>query len=64
MWLPLALMPSCACGVHVLCLRGILVACLGLGVLCCLKVVVAGYWLCHFDPRPAVGLPQGFPVAS
>ena len=42
---------------------GILVACLGVGVFCCLKVVVAGYWLCCSGQRLAVGLPRGFPVA-
>ena len=57
-------MLSCACEIHLLCLRGILVAYLGMRVLCCLKVVVAGCWLCHFGPRLAIGLPQGFLVAS
>ena len=41
-----------------------MVAYLNVGALCCLGVVVAGCWLCHFGPRPAVGLPQGFVVAS
>ena len=59
----IAPMLSCAREIHVLCLGGILVACLGVGALGCLKVVVASSWLCHFGPRPAVGLPQGFIVA-
>ena len=50
-------MLSCAHELYVLCLRGILVAYLGTGVLCCLKVVVASCWLCRFGPRLAVGLP-------
>ena len=29
-----------------------------------LEIVVADCWLCYFGPRPAVGLPQGFLVAS
>ena len=62
MRLPLALMPSYAREIHLLCFRDILVAYLGVGALCCLKVVVAGCWLCHFGSRPAVGLPWGFPV--
>ena len=57
-------MYSCAREIHKLCLEGILVACLGVGALCCLKVVVAGCWLWHFGPRSAVGLPQGFIIAS
>ena len=56
-------MPSCARGIHVLGFRGILVACLGVGAFHCLKVVVAGCWLCRFGQRPAIGLPQGFQVA-
>ena len=56
-------MLSCACEIHVLCLRDILVAYLGVGALYCLKVVVACCWLCHFGPCPAIGLPQGFLVA-
>ena len=63
-WFLLAPMPSCACGIHVLCLRGFLVAYIGVGVICCLGVVVAGSWLCRFGLRPAVRLPQGFLVAS
>ena len=47
-----------------LCPKGTLVTYLGMGALCSLKVVVAGCWLYCFGPRPAVGLPQGFPVAS
>ena len=35
-------MPSCAGEIHVLCLKGILVAYLGVGALCCLEIVVAG----------------------
>ena len=57
-------MLSCARDLYVLCLRGILVAYLSVGALCCLKVVVAGCWLCHSGSRPAVGLPQDFVVAS
>ena len=49
-------MLSCACEIYVLCLRGILVAYLGVGALCCLGVVVAGCWLCRFGPHPAVVL--------
>ena len=56
-------MPSRAREIHVLCLNGILVACLGLGTFPCLEVVIAGCWLCRFVPRPAIGLPWGFPVA-
>ena len=56
-------MPSCAREIHVLCLKGILVACLGMGGFCCLKVVVAGCWLCRFDPHPTIWLPWGFLVA-
>ena len=52
-------MPSCAREIHVLCLKGILVAYLSVGALHCLKVVVAGSWLYYFGPRPAVGLPRG-----
>ena len=47
-----------------LCLRDILIAYLSVGALCCLKVVVAGCWLCHFGPCLAIGLPQGFVVVS
>ena len=50
-------MLSCTRDLYVLCLRGILVAYLSVRVLCCLEVVVAGCWLCHFDPCPAVRLP-------
>ena len=57
-------MPSCARGIHLLSLRGILVAYFDVEALCCLKVVVAGYWLCCFGPPPAVGLPQSFLVAK
>ena len=57
-------MPSCARKTHVSCLKGILVAYLGVRALCCLKIVVAGSWLCRFGPRLAVGLPQSYPVAS
>ena len=56
-------MLSCARDLYVLCLRSILVAYLSVGALCCLKVVVAGCWLCHSGPRLATGLPQGFVVA-
>ena len=56
-------MLSCARGIYVLCLKGIPVAYLGVGVLCCLGVVVAGCWLCRFGPCLAVGLPQDFLVA-
>ena len=56
-------MLSCACDLYMLCLRGILVAYLGVGARCCLGVVVASSWLCHFGPHPAIGLPQGFVVA-
>ena len=56
-------MLSCVCDLYVLCLRGILVAYLSVGALCCLKVVVAGCRLCHFGSRLAIGLPQGFVVA-
>ena len=62
-WLPLAPMLSCTREIHVLCLRSIIVAYLGVGALCCLKVMVAGCWLCHFGPRLAIGLSQGFLVA-
>ena len=55
-------MPSCAREIHVLCLKGILVAYLGMGVFCCPEVVVASCWLCCFGPCLAVGLPQGFLV--
>ena len=58
--LPLAPMPSCACEIHVLCLKSILVACLVVGAFCCFKIMVAGCWLCHFGPCLAVGLPWGF----
>ena len=51
-------LPQCLGGIHVLCLRSIFVAYLGVRALCCLEVVVAGYWLCHFGPRPAVGAPE------
>ena len=56
--LSLAPMLSCAREIHVLCFISILVAYLGLGVgvLCCLEVVIAGCWLCHFGPRLAIGL--------
>ena len=57
-------MPNCARTMRVLGLKNILVAYLGVRALCCLKVVVASFWLCRFGPRPAVGLLQGFPVAS
>ena len=57
-------MLSCARDLYMLCLKGILVAYLSLGALCCLGVVIAGCWLCHFGPRLAIGLPQGFVVAS
>ena len=60
----LAPMPSCARGIHMLCLRSILIAYLGVETLCCFEVVVAGFWLCHFGSCPAIGLPQGFLVAS
>ena len=50
-------MLNCAREIHVLCVKGILVAYLGIGALCCLEVVVAGCWLCCFGPRPAFGLP-------
>ena len=56
-------MLSCAREVHVLCFKSILVAYLGVGALCCLKVVVAGCGLGHFGSRLAVGLPQGFLVS-
>ena len=56
-------MLSCKFDLYVLCLRGILVAYLGVEAICCLRVVVAGSWLCRFGPHPAVGLPQGFLVA-
>ena len=59
----LAPMLSCARDLYVLCFRSILIAYLSVGALCCLKVVVVGCWLCHFDTRLAVGLPQGFVVA-
>ena len=52
-----------ACEIHVLCLGGILVACLGMGALCCFKIVVAGCWLYCFGPYLALGLPQGFMIA-
>ena len=35
-------MLSCVREIHVLCLKSILVAYLGVGALCCLEVVVAG----------------------
>ena len=57
-------MLSCAHKIHVLCLRSILVIYLGVRAFCCLEVVVAGCWLCRFGPRLAIGLPQGFLVAS
>ena len=57
-------MPSCARRMLVSCLVGIQVACLGVKAFCCLKIVVAGCWLCHFGPCPAVGLPRGLLVAS
>ena len=47
-----------------LCPKDILVIYLGVVALCCLKVVVASSWLCRFSPYPAVGLSQGFLVAS
>ena len=56
-------MLSCARDLYVLCFRSILVAYLSVRALCCLKVVVAGCWLCHFGPHSAIGLPQGFVVA-
>ena len=56
-WLPLALMFSCAREIHMLYFKGILVAYLGVRALCCLEIVVAGCWLYHFGPHPAVGLP-------
>ena len=62
--LPLALMPSYAREVYLLCLKGILVAYLGVRALCCLEVVVTGSWLCYCGPYPAVRLPQSFSVAS
>ena len=49
---------------YVLCFRGILVAYLSEWALYCLGIVVAGCWLCHFGPRLAVGLLQGFVVVS
>ena len=42
MWLPNALMPSGAHKTYILCLKGILIAHLGAGVPCWLKVMVAG----------------------
>ena len=63
MRLLLALMLSCARDLYMLCFRGILVAYLGVEALCCLGVVAAGSWLCHFGSRPTIGLPQGFVVA-
>ena len=47
-----------------LCLKDILVAYLGVGALCCLKVMVAVSWLGCFGPCLAVGLPQSYLVAS
>ena len=61
-WLLLAPMLSCAPDLYVLCLRSILVVYLSVGALCCLGVVVAGCWLCHFGPRLTIELPQGFVV--
>ena len=57
-------MLSCAHDLYVLCPCNILAAYLSVGALCCLGVMVASCWLCHFGSRPAVGLPQGFVVAS
>ena len=57
-------MLSCARDLYILCLRGILVAYLSVRTLCCLGVVVAGCWLCHFGPRLTVRLLQGFVIAS
>ena len=57
-------MPSCARGINVLYLKGILVAYLGVEALYCLEVVVAGSWLCCFGPRPAVGLSRNYLVTS
>ena len=57
-------MPSCAREIHMLCLRGILVAYLGVRALCGLEIVVAGCWLYYIGPRLTVGLAQGFLVAS
>ena len=57
-------MLSCARDLYMLYFRGILVAYLNVGALCCLEVVVASCWLCYFGPRSAVGLPQSFVVAS
>ena len=62
MRLLLASMLSCARDLYMLCLRGILVAYLSVGALCCLEVMVAGCWLCHFGSCPVVGLPRGFVV--
>ena len=45
------------------CIGGILVACLGMGAFCCLKVVVDGCWLSCSGQCLVNGLPQGFPVA-
>ena len=44
-------------------LKAFKVTCLGVETFCCLKVMVAGCWLCYFGPCLAVGLPQGFIVA-
>ena len=51
-------MPSCTHEIYMLCLKGFLVIYLGVGAFCCLKVVVASSWLCHFGPRLAIGLPR------
>ena len=59
-----ALTPSCARKMHVPCLKIIPVAHFGVRALYCFEVVVAGCWLCYFGPRPAVGLPRSFRVAS
>ena len=56
-------MLSCARDLYMLCLKGILVAYISVGALGCLKIVVASCWLCHFGPRLAIGLSQGFVVA-
>ena len=54
-------MPSYAREIHVLCFRGILVAYLGVEAFCCLKVMVAGCWLCRFWPTSSRWVAPRFP---
>ena len=51
-------MLSCARDVYVLYLKGILVAYLSVGALCCLGIMVAGCWLCHLAHVQPLGCPK------